>query len=114
MIFLPFNQGSSNSAKGSAVVFPAPGGAWSTKRLLFRSFSLTSGMTWVMGRVFMLGLYLKFSAKGEMPQAIIDGWGKVWAYFEDPSIDERRAYEIDFEVYTSADEAEIYIGVHYF
>ena len=51
MIFLPFNQGASNSAKGSAVVFPAPGGAWSTKRLLFRSFSLASGMTWVMGRI---------------------------------------------------------------
>ncbi len=60
------------------------------------------------------GRYLKFSVKGEMPQAIIDAWGKIWVYFEDPSIDERRAYETDFEVYKSAYEAEIYIGVHYF
>lgn len=60
------------------------------------------------------GRYLKFSVKGEMPQAIIDAWRQVWAYFEDPSIDERRAYETDFEHYISMNEAEIYIGVHYF
>ena len=60
------------------------------------------------------GRYLKFPVKGEMPQAIIDAWGQVWAYFEDPSIDERRAYETDFEHYISVDEAYIYIGVHYF
>ena len=60
------------------------------------------------------GRYLKFPVKGEMPQAIIDAWGQVWAYFDDPSIDERRAYGTDFEHYISADEAEIYIGVHYF
>ena len=60
------------------------------------------------------GKYLKFPVKGEMPQAIIDAWTKVWAYFEDPSIDERRAYETDFEHYISMNEAEIYIGVHYF
>ena len=60
------------------------------------------------------GRYLKFPVKGEMPQAIIDAWGQVWAYFEDPSIDERRAYETDFERYISMNEAEIYIGVHYF
>lgn len=60
------------------------------------------------------GKYLMFPAKGEMPQAIIETWGQVWAYFEDPSIDERRAFATDFEVYKSADEAEIYIGVSYF
>lgn len=60
------------------------------------------------------GRYLKFSVKGEMPQAAIDAWIQVWAYFEDPSIDERRAYETDFELYKSTKEAEIYIGVHYF
>jgi len=60
------------------------------------------------------GRYLKFPVKGEMPQAIIETWAKVWAYFEDPSIDERRAYETDFEHYISMDEAAIYIGVHYF
>ncbi len=60
------------------------------------------------------GRYLRFPVKGEMPQAIIDAWTRVWAYFEDPSIDERRAYETDFEHYISMNEAEIYIGVHYF
>ena len=60
------------------------------------------------------GKYLMFPVKGELPQAILDTWMKVWAYFEDPSIDEKRAYETDFELYKSEDEAEIYIGVHYF
>ena len=59
------------------------------------------------------GQYLMFPVEGELPQAIIDTWGKVWAYFDDPSVDERRAYETDFELYTSATEAEIYIGVNY-
>lgn len=60
------------------------------------------------------GQYLMFPVKGELPQAIIETWVKVWAYFEDESIDERRAYVSDFEKYISADEAEIYIGVNYF
>jgi len=60
------------------------------------------------------GRYLRFPVKGEMPQAIIETWKQVWAYFEDPSIDERRAYETDFEHYISMNEAGIYIGVHYF
>lgn len=58
--------------------------------------------------------YLKFSAKGELHQVVMQCWEQVWAYFQDPSIDERRAYETDFEVYRSMDEVEIYIGVHYF
>lgn len=60
------------------------------------------------------GRYLVFPVKGELPQAIIDTWQQVGAYFEDPSIDERRAYETDFEKYISEDEVEIVIGVHYF
>lgn len=58
--------------------------------------------------------YLKFSAKGELHQAVMQCWEQIWAYFQDPSIDERRAYETDFELYRSKDEVEIYIGVHYF
>lgn len=60
------------------------------------------------------GRYLKFTAKGEIPQAVIDEWDKVWAYFDDPSVDERRTFETDFEHYVSQNEAYIYIGVHYF
>ena len=59
------------------------------------------------------GRYLKFPVKGELPQAIIETWQQIWAYFDDASIDERRAYETDYEKYISQDEAEIYIGVHY-
>ena len=59
------------------------------------------------------GHYLMFPVKGELPHAIMDTWAKVWAYFEDESIDERRSYETDFEKYVSKDEVEIYIGVNY-
>jgi len=59
------------------------------------------------------GKYLMFPVKGELPQAIIETWGQIWAYFNDPSIDERRAFKTDFELYKSADEVEIYIGVEY-
>jgi len=59
------------------------------------------------------GKYLMFPVKGELPQAIIDTWMQAWAYFEDPSIDEKRTYKTDFELYKSADEVEIYIGVDY-
>ncbi|CAA6819354.1 MAG: Unknown protein [uncultured Sulfurovum sp.] len=59
------------------------------------------------------GQYLMFPVKGELPQAIIETWAKVWAYFEDESIDERRSYETDFEKYISEDEVQIYIGVNY-
>ncbi|CAA6821013.1 MAG: Unknown protein [uncultured Sulfurovum sp.] len=60
------------------------------------------------------GQYLMFPVNGVLPQSIIETWEKVWAYFEDESIDERRAYETDFEKYISANEAQIYISVNYF
>ena len=59
------------------------------------------------------GKYLMFPVKGELPQAIVSTWGQIWEYFEDESIDERRAFKTDFELYKSADEVEIYIGVEY-
>jgi len=59
------------------------------------------------------GEYLMFPVKGELPQAVIDTWVEIWAYFDDPSIDVKRAYKTDFELYKSEDEAEIYIGVDY-
>ncbi|UMZ09436.1 GyrI-like domain-containing protein [Pseudomonas sp. MPFS] len=56
------------------------------------------------------GEYLVFSAKGAMPECVIQAWGFIWAYFQDnPQV--RRAYATDFEVYTSADSVAIYIGV---
>jgi predicted transcriptional regulator YdeE len=59
------------------------------------------------------GHYLVFPAQGKLPNSIMDAWQRVWAYFDDPSIDERRAYGTDFEKYISDTEAEIYIGVDY-
>jgi len=57
------------------------------------------------------GRYLCFKAKGELPQAVIETWGEIWAYFADENSQEKRAYKTDFEKYISQDEAEIYIGI---
>ena len=57
------------------------------------------------------GNYLCFESKGEMPQAVIETWGEVWAYFSDENCKEKRVYGTDFELYLSQSEAEIYIGI---
>ncbi len=57
------------------------------------------------------GKYLCFEANGELPQAIIDTWDEVWAYFSDENCKEKRAYNTDYEYYISQAEANIYIGV---
>jgi len=57
------------------------------------------------------GKYLCFTAKGELPQAVIETWGEVWAYFSDENCKETRGYKTDFEKYIGQDEAEIYIGI---
>ena len=57
------------------------------------------------------GTYLCFESKGEMPQAVIDTWAKIWAYFSDDNCQEKRTYGTDFELYLNQNEAEIYIGV---
>jgi predicted transcriptional regulator YdeE len=57
------------------------------------------------------GDYLVFPAKGEMPQAIIEAWGRVWRHFSHPHSDWQRCYVTDFEQYLGVDEAAICIGV---
>jgi len=57
------------------------------------------------------GNYLCFKADGELPQAVIDTWGTIWAYFSDENCKEKRTYKTDYELYLSESEAEIYIGV---
>lgn len=57
------------------------------------------------------GKYLKFTAQGEMPQCVIDLWGQVWGYFSATDCPHQRRYQTDFEVYLSATEVEIYIGI---
>ena len=57
------------------------------------------------------GKYLCFTAKGELPQSVIETWGEIWAYFSDENCKDVRVYKTDFEKYISRDEAEIYIGI---
>lgn len=56
------------------------------------------------------GDYLVFSAKGEMPDCVIQAWGLIWAYFADNPQTVRR-FISDFEVYSAPDSVAIYIGV---
>ena len=57
------------------------------------------------------GNYLVFKGVGQMPQVVIDLWGKVWEYFESPTSEYKRAFATDFELYKSGNEIEIYISV---
>lgn len=56
------------------------------------------------------GRYLRFGARGEMPQVVIDTWKAVWAYFA-ANPGETRAYTTDFETYPDAHTVEIHIAV---
>lgn len=66
----------------------------------------------LVGREFKGGKYIKLIAKGEMPDAIVDIWEKVWS--EDKDL--KRRYTADFEVYgpkshNGADsEVDVYIA----
>ncbi|WP_298775313.1 GyrI-like domain-containing protein [uncultured Shewanella sp.] len=57
------------------------------------------------------GKYLIFSAKGKMPQTIIQLWGEVWRYFNAYDCEHVRLYKTDFECYKSETEVEIAIGI---
>ncbi|TBR41384.1 AraC family transcriptional regulator [Marinomonas agarivorans] len=57
------------------------------------------------------GEYLVFSGKGSMPQAVIDLWGAIWAYFSDNETEYKRTYTTDFERYIGVDAVEIYIAI---
>ncbi|GLH75092.1 hypothetical protein GETHLI_35950 [Geothrix limicola] len=45
-----------------------------------------------------------------MPQAVIDTWGIIWAYFEN-NTEFIRSYTTDFEEYRGPDQIAIHIGV---
>ena len=57
------------------------------------------------------GHYLKFSGQGEFPQAIIDTWQRVWAYFTSDACQHTRRYTTDFEYYEGPDAVSIYIAI---
>lgn len=57
------------------------------------------------------GRYLKFSASGAMPDAVIRAWEQVWAYFHDTNCPHERLFSVDVEQYVSLSEVHLYIGV---
>ena len=57
------------------------------------------------------GKYLVFEAKGEMPQVVIDTWGKIWEYFSNEKAEYQRTYTTDFEYYKNQNEIEVCIAV---
>ena len=61
--------------------------------------------------VIAVGTYLVFSKKGAMPQAVIEAWGDVWAYFSAKDCPHQRAYTTDFECYSNMDEVSIHISI---
>lgn len=67
----------------------------------------------LVGREFEGGKYIKLIAKGEMPNAIVDTWKKIW---EDNDKLNRR-YTADFEVYGAKSqngaesEVDVYIAI---
>lgn len=57
------------------------------------------------------GPYLVFENQGPMPQAVIDTWSRIWAFFEDHPEHTRR-FSTDFEEYRGPDGIAIHIAVH--
>ena len=55
--------------------------------------------------------YQIFTAKGTFPQALIEEWVKIWHYFKKD--EQKRAYQVDFEVHNpmTPDLVDIYIGL---
>ncbi len=57
------------------------------------------------------GQYLTFSCPGPLPQAVLDGWRRVWTFFERPDAPSR-AYSADFEVYSDSQPVDIWVAIH--
>ena len=61
------------------------------------------------------GRYLVFSEKGSMPNTVMDAWEKAWEYFNDPSCEHTRSYNVDFEHYIGGNleygQVDLYIGI---
>lgn len=75
--------------------------------------TLDSIPTGLIGREFSGGQYLKYTAKGKMPDAVINQWKAIWNRDNELS----RKYTADFEVYGQKSqnpenaEVDIYIAV---
>ena len=61
--------------------------------------------------VIPAGKYLVFRAAGEVPEIVLQTWGRVWEYFSRKDAEYERSYQADFEYYVNQNEIEIHIGV---
>ena len=59
----------------------------------------------MVGREIESADYQVYSAKGEMPHALIDTWQKIWKTPAD------RAYKTDFEIYKDPTTVDVYVGI---
>lgn len=85
------HAGAFDVTAGAAVFEPAAGASWHTVKI-------------------QPGEYLVFTAKGAMPQVVIQTWGAIWQFFQaHPGI--QRSYATDFEAYKGPDEVAIHIGI---
>jgi predicted transcriptional regulator YdeE len=57
------------------------------------------------------GNYLVFSARGNVPNIVLETWSKIWSHFESENCPHVRAYSTDFEFYKSQNEIEIHIAI---
>ena len=61
------------------------------------------------------GKYLVFSETGNMPNTVMNAWEKAWEYFNDPSCEYTRSYNVDFEHYIDGNleygQVDVYIGI---
>lgn len=61
------------------------------------------------------GNYMVFAEYGNMPNTVMNAWEKAWAYFNDPSCEHTRTYNVDFERYVEGNleygQVELYIGI---
>lgn len=68
----------------------------------------------LIGRAFGASEFEKYIAKGEMPNAVVEVWQKIWQ--NDQTL--KRAYQYDFEVYGAKSqngensEVEIYLSLN--
>lgn len=63
--------------------------------------------------------YSKFTTeKGQMPNIVIDAWQTIWSQEEEGSLEGKRSYKTDFELYDARAQnpaeatVDIYIGIH--
>ena len=61
------------------------------------------------------GRYMVFTEEGRMPNTVMNAWEKAWTYFNDPSCEHIRTYNVDFEQYIGGNleygQVDLYIGI---